>query len=55
MSKNDLDELAENIGILVREELEAWHWLAGHPQPVAECPVCRAHRSAVAPPGPDRG
>jgi hypothetical protein len=42
---DDLDELAENIRILVREELETAHRLGGHPEPVPECPVCEAHRT----------
>lgn len=46
MSENELDEVAENIRILVREELETGHWLEGHPDPVSSCPVCEAHRKA---------
>jgi hypothetical protein len=43
VSDEDLDEVAENIRILVREELETQHRLEGHPQAVADCPVCAAH------------
>lgn len=45
MNENDLDEVAENIRILVREELETQHWLEGHPEPVPDCPVCESHRA----------
>jgi DNA-binding helix-hairpin-helix protein with protein kinase domain len=55
MPGDDLDEVAENIRILVREELEMGHRLVGHPEPVADCPVCEAHRSGVAPSESDPG
>jgi hypothetical protein len=42
VTTNDLDDVAENIRILVREELEAGHWLDGHDRPLADCPVCRS-------------
>jgi hypothetical protein len=45
MTGNDLDEVAENLSILIRAELEVQHRLAGHPAPVASCPVCDSHRS----------
>ncbi len=47
MSEYDLDEVAENIRILVREELETQHWLEGHSEPVPDCPVCESHLSAT--------
>ena len=46
MAKDELEEVAENVRILIREELETQHWLEGHPTPVEDCPVCRAHRVA---------
>jgi hypothetical protein len=57
MRDEDLDEVAENIRILVREELETGHRLEGHPAGVADCPVCEAHRGGgpVVPSDPDRG
>jgi hypothetical protein len=57
MRDEDLDEVAENIRILVREELETGHRLEGHPAAVADCPVCEAHRAGgpVVPSDPDRG
>ncbi len=43
---DELDEVAENIRILVREELETHHRLGAHPVPVTDCPVCRFYASA---------
>lgn len=48
MADDDLEDLEENLRVLIREELETQHRLEGHPQPVAECPVCRLHRSTAA-------
>lgn len=52
MDDDPIDDAAENIRILVREELETQHRLDGHPEPVPECPVCESHRVPPAPPGP---
>ena len=43
MSENQLDEVAANVRVLIREEMEVQHRLGQHPSPVGECPVCRAH------------
>ena len=48
MAADDLEEVEENLRILVHEEMETQHRLEGHPEPVAECPVCRAHRCSAA-------
>lgn len=48
MAHDDLEELEENLRVLIREELETQHRLVGHGEPVADCPVCRAHRSSAA-------
>jgi hypothetical protein len=53
--ENDIEEAAQNIRILVREELETGHRLAGHRQPVAGCPVCESHGSTLPPWEFDRG
>ena len=43
VSSDELEEVAANIAILIREELETQHLLEGHPTPVDDCPRC--HRS----------
>ena len=43
MARDELEEVAENVRILIREELETQHWLEGHTSSVPECPVCRSH------------
>lgn len=48
MAADHLEEVEENLRILIREELETRHRLEDHPEPVAECPVCRAHRASAA-------
>ena len=35
--------VAANIQVLIRAELETQHRFGGHPTPVDECPLCRAH------------
>ena len=46
MAEDELEEVAENVRILIREELETQHRFEGHAEPLDECPVCRAHRCA---------
>ena len=46
MARDELEEVAENVRILIREELETQHRMEGHSKPIEECPVCRAHRCA---------
>ena len=46
MAEDELEEVAENVRILIREELETHHRFEGHPTPLEECPICQAHRSA---------
>ena len=43
MSEDQLEEVAANVSVLIREEMEVQHRLGAHPSPAAECPVCRAH------------
>ena len=43
MSEDLLEEVAANVRVLIREEMEVQHRLEGHPSPVPDCPVCRAH------------
>lgn len=40
---DQVDEVAANLRILIAEELDVQHRLGGHPVPVPDCPVCRAH------------
>ena len=40
---NALREVEANIAVLITEELVAQHELGAHPDPVADCPTCRAH------------
>ena len=42
MTEDQIEEVAANVSLLIREELEVQHRLEGHPSPVADCPVCRA-------------
>jgi hypothetical protein len=42
-SDDDLREVEANVSVLIAEELVAQHELGGHPAPVPECPICRAH------------
>jgi hypothetical protein len=44
---DELEEVAANVGILIRAELEVAHRLDGHPSPVEECPRCAATRMAA--------
>jgi hypothetical protein len=46
MRDDELDEVAANIDVLIRAELETQHQLDGHPTRVAECPACRGRRLA---------
>lgn len=43
-----LDDLAENIRVLIAEELRTQHRLGDHQVPVEECPACRAHAASAA-------
>ncbi len=43
MSEDQLEEVAANVRVLIREEMEVQHRLGAHPVPVPDCPVCRAH------------
>ena len=43
MIEDQIEEVAANVSVLIREEMEVQHRLAGHPAPVPDCPVCRAH------------
>jgi hypothetical protein len=43
MSEDQLEEVAANVRVLIREEMEVQHRLGAHPAPVPDCPVCRAH------------
>jgi hypothetical protein len=51
MSADDLDDVAANVGVLIREEMEVQHRLGGHPVPVRECALCRAHIRMISPGG----
>lgn len=43
MADDELEEVAANVRVLIREEMEVQHRLEGHPVPVTECPICLAH------------
>ena len=43
MSEDELEEAAATVRVLIHVEMEVQHRLEGHPSPVPECPVCRAH------------
>ena len=43
MTNDELEDVAANVRVLIREEMEVQHRLGGHPVPVQECPHCRAH------------
>jgi len=40
MYDDELEEVAANVMVLIREELDVRHRLGGHPVPVPECPLC---------------
>ena len=42
MAYDELDELAANVGVLIREEMEVQHRLGGHPVRAEECSACRS-------------
>ncbi|MDQ4069430.1 MAG: hypothetical protein M3203_08170 [Actinomycetota bacterium] len=42
MSEDELEEVAANLGVLIREEMEVQHRLGEHRVPVPDCPFCRA-------------
>ena len=44
MMDDELEDVAANVQVLIVEEMEVQHRLGGHPIPVRECPLCRAHR-----------
>ena len=39
----ELREVEANLAVLIAEELVAQHELGAHPEPVTDCPICRAH------------
>lgn len=41
---DELEQVADNLSVLIRAELEVQHRLAGHTVPAPGCPVCDAHR-----------
>lgn len=43
MTDDELEEVAANVRVLIREEMEVQHRLEGHPVPVPDCPICRMH------------
>ena len=43
MSEDELEEVAANVRVLIREEMEVQHRLGQHTVPTSDCPVCRAH------------
>ncbi len=42
MTNDELEEVAANVRVLIREEMDVQHRLGGHPRPAQECPFCRA-------------
>lgn len=50
-----LREVEANVAVLVTEELLAQHELGAHPDPVPDCPICRAHAVHRVPPLPFGG
>ncbi len=40
MANDDLDQVAANVRLLIREEMEVQHRLGGHPVAVADCALC---------------
>ncbi len=42
MEDDELEEVAANVRVLVRAELETQHQLGYHRAPAEGCPVCRA-------------
>ena len=40
MARDELDEVAATVRVLIREEMEVQHRLGGHPVPVADCAQC---------------
>jgi hypothetical protein len=48
VTDDSIREAEATIAVLIAEELVAQHELGAHPDPVADCPTCRAHaRSGV--------
>jgi len=45
MQNDELEEVATNVMILVRAELETQHRLGYHRTPAEGCPVCRSRAS----------
>ena len=45
MEDDELEEVADTVRVLIREEMEVHHRLGEHPLPAQDCPFCRA-RSA---------
>jgi hypothetical protein len=43
MTDEALGEVEANVAILICEELVTQHELGAHPDPVPDCPTCRAH------------
>jgi hypothetical protein len=42
MAEDELEEVAANVEILIRQEMEVQHRLGEHPTPAEECQMCRA-------------
>ena len=45
MFEEVLEEVAANVKVLIREEMEVQHRLGQHPSPAPECPVCLSRQS----------
>jgi hypothetical protein len=43
MSEDELEEVAANVRVLIREEMEVQHRLGDHLSPAQDCPLCQAH------------
>ncbi len=42
MSEDELEEVAANVNVLIREEMEVQHRLGEHGVPAEDCPYCGA-------------
>ena len=43
MKDDELEEVAANVKVLIREEMDIHHRLGEHLTPAPDCPVCRSH------------
>ena len=43
MIEDQIEEVAANVSVLIREEMEVQHRLGQHGSPAGECPLCQAH------------